>query len=83
MAGMLPLVRELGVPDGAEVACQPRDFDPRLTRQLCEGDRVCDLGRKRPGLRAAYGHRHRRVKAAAVEISQRPNGLTYLQDRTK
>src|ERR671936_1021291 len=31
--------RELNVADGAEVACQPRDFDPRLTRQLHEGDR--------------------------------------------
>src|SRR5215471_8229550 len=26
--------RELDVPDGPEVACQPRDFDPGLTRQL-------------------------------------------------
>jgi hypothetical protein len=25
--------RELNVVDRAEVACQPRDFDPRLTRQ--------------------------------------------------
>ena len=26
--------RELNIADGAELACQPRDFDPRLTRQL-------------------------------------------------
>ena len=55
--------RELDVADGAEVACQPRDVDPRLTRQLYEGDRVCDVGRQRLGLRTAYGHHHRRVKA--------------------
>ena len=71
-------LRELDVPDSAEVACQPRDFDPRLIRQLHEGDRVCDLGRQRPGLRTAYGHRHRRVTVGAVEISQRHDGLPYL-----
>ena len=70
--------RELDVPDGAEVACQLRDFDPRLTRQQCEGDRVCDLGRQRLGLRTTYGHDHRRVKVGAVEISQRRDGLTHL-----
>ena len=70
--------RELDVADGAEVACQPRDFDPGLTRRVREGDRIGDLGRQRQGLRAAYGHHHRRVKVGAVEISQRPDGLTYL-----
>src|SRR5919197_802029 len=61
--------RELNVvADGAEVACQPRDVGPRLTRQLYEGDRIRDLGRQR----------HRRVKARAVEISQRSDGLTHL-----
>jgi hypothetical protein len=70
--------RELNVADGAEVACQPRDFDPRLTRQQCEGDRICDVGRQRLGLRTTYGHHHRRVKGGAVEISQRPDCLTHL-----
>src|SRR5215469_17843561 len=34
--------RELDVPDGAEVVCQPLDFAPRLMPQR-EGDRVRDL----------------------------------------
>jgi hypothetical protein len=69
---------QLDVADSAAVACQPRDLDPRLTRQLREGDRVCDLGRQRPGLRTTYGHRHGRVTVWAVEISQHPDGLTHL-----
>jgi pimeloyl-ACP methyl ester carboxylesterase len=70
--------REFDVPDGAKVAYQPRDFDPRLTRQQCEGDRICELGRQRLGLRPAHGHHHRRVKVGAVEISKRRHGLTHL-----
>ena len=42
--------RELNVADGAEVACQPRDFDPRLTRQLYEGDLIGDVRCQRLGL---------------------------------
>src|SRR5438094_2902055 len=68
---------ELNVADGAEVACQPRDFDPSLTRQLYEGDRICDFGRQRLGLRTAYGHRYRRVKAGAADMSQPCDGLTH------
>src|SRR5207253_9371731 len=70
--------RELNDADGAEVACQPCDFDPSLTRKLYEGDRICDFGRQRLCLRTAYGDDDRRVKAGAVEISQRSDGLTHL-----
>src|SRR5215472_9841835 len=61
--------RELDVPDGAEVACQPGDVDPGLIRQQREVDRIRDVSRQRQGLRATYGHHHRRVQAGAVEVS--------------
>src|SRR5438552_3497427 len=67
--------RELNIADGAEVACQPRDFDPSLTRQLYEGDGICDFGRQRLGLRTAYGHRHRRVNARAVRSEEHTSEL--------
>src|ERR671931_1493053 len=71
--------RELNVvADGAKLACHPRDVGPRLTRQLCEGDRICDLGRQRLGLRTTDGHHQRRVKSRAVEIAQHSDGLTHL-----
>jgi hypothetical protein len=72
------LLREFDVPDGAEVAYHPCDFDPILSRHQCEGDRVCDLGRHRLSLRPVHGHHHRRVKVGAVEISQRRHHLTHL-----
>ena len=56
----------------------PRDLDPSVSRHQCEGDRICEVGRQRLGLRPAHGHHHRRVKVGAVEISQRRHGLTHL-----
>src|SRR5438105_1284348 len=69
---------ELNIADGAEVACQPRDFDPRLIVHWCEGDPYLRLRPPAPGRRTAHGDRHKRVKARAVEISQRSDGLTHL-----
>ncbi len=74
------LLREFDVSDGAdaEVAYHPCDLDPILARHQCEGDRVCDLGRHRLSLRPMHGHHHRRVKVGPVEISQRRDHLTHL-----
>ena len=39
-----------------------RATSTRGSSGICdEGDRICDLGRQRLGLRTAYGHHHRRV----------------------
>jgi hypothetical protein len=69
--------RKLEVSDSAEVVCQSRDLGPRLIVRE-EGNRVCDVGRQRPGPSGRVRPSPQACEGRAVEISQRHDGLTHL-----
>ncbi len=79
VAGHRHVEREFDVPDCAEAGRQPHHLGPGVTRPRGERDRIRQVGRQRPGLRAMYGHHHRRMEVRAIEFSQRRDSVAHLR----